>query len=230
MGAGESADGDTGDRFDEERARLGAFVLHLRSRGIYDPAVLSAIETTPRWLFLPAAARAYAFEDRPIGIECGQTISAPSIVAFMLELARLRPEDRVLDVGTGSGYAAAVTAKLVAQVYSVDRYKTLVDIARDRFAVLKLRNIVAECRDGFEGWPEQGPFDRILVSAAAQEIPPTLVTQLKPGGILVAPIGAPGDVQQLVRLVAGAPGEPPTIETLADVRFVPMVKGKAGNL
>ncbi|MDR3495271.1 MAG: protein-L-isoaspartate(D-aspartate) O-methyltransferase [Ancalomicrobiaceae bacterium] len=222
--------GDSDERPPDERERLGAFILHLRSRGILDPAVLSAIETTPRRLFVPAVAQGHALEDRPIGIECGQTISAPSIVALMLELAKISPDDRVLDVGTGSGYAAAVTAKLAAQVYSVDRYKTLVDIARDRFAALRLRNIVAECRDGFEGWPEQAPFDRILVSAAAPEIPAALIKQLRPGGILVAPIGPPGEVQELIRLVAGGPGEPPNVEKLADVRFVPLIRGRAGNL
>ena len=228
------------ERFDHEAfgeepgetdfARLGAFVLALRAKGIHDMRVLGAIETTPRRLFLPAASQGQDYDDRALGIECGQTISAPSLVGLMLQAAYLGPEQRVLDIGTGSGYSAAVAARLVAQVYTVDRYKTLIDLARDRFAALRLRNIVSECRDGLNGWSEQAPFDRIIVSASVPEIPEALVAQLAPAGVLIAPVGPPGAPQILTRVRMGTAGEPPQLDMLAEVRFVPLVPGRAGQL
>jgi protein-L-isoaspartate(D-aspartate) O-methyltransferase len=214
-----------------EHARLGAFMLGLRSRGVHDQRVLRAIESVPRALFLAAGAKANAYDDRPLPIDCGQTISAPSILAIMLQAADIRPDHRVLDVGTGSGYAAAIAAKLGRQVYTIDRYKTLVDLARDRFAALRLANIVADCRDAYEGWPEQAPFDRIIVSAAAPDIPKVLVNSLVPGGIMVMPMGQPGMPQSLLKITAPRkPGPMPLIDHLGDVRFVPLTPGRAGNL
>jgi protein-L-isoaspartate(D-aspartate) O-methyltransferase len=215
----------------EDLARLGAFMLGLRARGVYDQRVLRAIESVPRGLFLPASAKPHAFDDRPLPIDCGQTISAPSIVAVMLQAANIGPQMRVLDVGTGSGYAAAVQSRLAGEVFTVDRYKTLVDLARDRFSVLKLGNVVAECRDGLAGWPEAAPFDRIIVSAASADIPVTLLKSLKPGGIMILPIGPAGQGQSLLKITAArSEGLKPLIDHLADVRFVALVPGKAGNL
>jgi protein-L-isoaspartate(D-aspartate) O-methyltransferase len=224
-------DTQTSGRLEEEHARLGAFMLALRSRGIHDTRVLGAIETIPRALFLSASAKAHALDDRSLPIDCGQTISAPSILAVMLQAASIAPDHRVLDIGTGSGYAAAVAAKLGGEIYTVDRYKTLVDLARDRFAALRLFNIIAECRDGLDGWPEHAPFDRIIVSAAAPDIPAVLLRSLRPGGIMILPVGQPGGQQSLLKLTAArTAGLLPLIDHLADVRFVPLTPGRAGNL
>lgn len=215
----------------DDRARLGAFLLGLRARGVYENRLLSAIEQTPRDLFVQAGEKPVALEDRPLPIECGQTTMAPSLIAIMLQAANIAADQRVLDIGTGSGYTAAIASRLAAQVFTLDRYKTLIDLARDRFAALRLHNIVAECRDGSEGWPEQGPFDRIILSAAAADIPSALVRALKPGGILVAPIGPPGEMQTVIKLTAPKiPGLMPLIDHLTEARFVPLVKGRAGNL
>ncbi len=215
---------------DQDRARLGAFVMAMRARGITDMRVLGAIETTPRRLFVPAAARNRDFDDRPIGIECGQSISAPSLIAQILQAADLQREHRILDIGTGSGFLAAVAALLVAEVYTVDRYKTLVDLARDRFSALKRDTIVADCRDGLLGWPEHAPYDRILVSAAVAEIPPPWLEQLAPGGILIAPIGAGGSPQALTRIVKAAEGTGIESDVFGEVRLVSLVPGRAGHL
>jgi protein-L-isoaspartate(D-aspartate) O-methyltransferase len=215
----------------DDRARLGAFLLGLRARGIHDTRVLAAIEQTPRDLFVPASEKAHAFEDRPLPIECGQKTMAPSLIAIMLQAADLAHDHRVLDIGTGSGYTAAIASRLAGQVLTVDRYKTLTDLARDRFAALRRINIIADCRDGSDGWPEQGPFDRIIVSAAAPDIPSALVRALKPGGILIAPIGPAGESQSVIKLTAPrVPGLMPLIDQLTEARFVPLAKGRAGNL
>lgn len=205
--------------------RMARLILGLRARGIGDTQLLSAIEATPRDLFLAARDRPFAGEDRPFPIECGQTISAPSVVAVMLDALRLEPEHKMLEVGSGSGYAAAIAARLVRQIYCVERYRTLVDLAKSRFATLKLSNIEAYQRDGHTGDPLHAPFDRILVSAATPDIPSVLVAQLVPEGILVAPVGPAGGTQRLLRVVKTDPR--PRIDDLGAVRFVPMVSGVA---
>lgn len=220
-----------GDQPMDERSRLGAFLLALRARGIHETRVLAAIEATPRDLFLPASEKPFALEDRPLPIECGQTTMAPSLIAIMLQAAAIGPTHRVLDIGTGSGYTAAIAASLAAEVFTVDRYKMLVDLASDRFASLRRRNIVAVCRDGSDGWPEHGPYDRIILSAAAPEIPTALLRGLAPGGILIAPIGAPGEVQSVIKLTAPKQkGLRPLIDHLTEARFVPLASGRAENL
>ena len=224
-------DAPSHDEPPDDHARLGAFILGLRARGIHDQRVLGAIETVPRALFLPASLKSQALEDRALPIECGQSIATPSVLAIMLQSAALGPDHRVLDIGTGTGYAAAVMAKLAGQVYTVDRYKTLIDLARDRFSALRLYNIIAECRDGLEGWDEQAPFDRIIVSAAAPDIPAVLLRSLRPGGIMVIATGPAGSQQALLKITAPRDrGLKPLIDHLADVRFVPLMPGRAGNL
>jgi protein-L-isoaspartate(D-aspartate) O-methyltransferase len=208
-----------------KRARL---VLGLRSQGVTDPAVLGAIERTPRDLFTPNLFKDRAWEDSPLPIACGQTISQPYIVGLMTQALTLEPRDRVLEIGTGSGYQTAVLARLSRLVYTVERYRTLLAEAEARFKALELTNIITRFGDGGQGWAEQAPFDRILVTAAAPDEPKTLLAQLKPSGVLVAPIGK-GPVQKLCRYAGdGAGGQ--TMEVLCEVRFVPLLDGVAREL
>ena len=207
---------------------MARLVLGLRSKGVIDPAVLKAIETTPRDLFTPDLFKARSFEDSALPIACGQTISQPFIVGLMTQALTLEPRARVLEIGTGSGYQTTVLAKLSRLVYTVERYRTLLADAEARFRTLGLLNVVTRFGDGGEGWAEQAPFDRILVTAAAPEEPMRLIEQLKPNGVLVAPIGK-GPVQKLVRYAGdGAGGF--TSEILCDVRFVPLLEGVAREL
>src|SRR5688572_16370874 len=205
--------------------RLARLVLALRSQGVTDPAVLNAIETTPRDLFTPDLFKARAWEDSALPIACGQTISQPFIVGLMTQALKVEPRLRVLEIGTGSGYQSAILSKLVRLVYTVERYRTLQDEAKARFATLGLKNIITRFGDGGAGWPEQAPFDRIMVTAAAPDEPKALLDQLKPKGILVAPVGK-GPVQSLRRYVRNAAGGF-DVEELADVRFVPLLDGVA---
>jgi protein-L-isoaspartate(D-aspartate) O-methyltransferase len=212
----------------EERVRLARLILSLRIRGISDMGVLGAIEQVPRKLFVAAEDRLRALNDRPLVIECGQTATAPSTLGTMLQALRLGPGQRVLEVGTGSGYGAAVMGRLVERVFTMDRYQTLVELAVERFAALRAGNVVAAVGDGFLGWPEQAPFDRILVSGSARQVPEALLLQLKPDGILVMPVGDPGTTQRLVRL--SRVERELVEETVGEVRFVPLVAGKAAVL
>ena len=205
--------------------RLAALVLSLREAGVTDPAVLKAIEGTPRDLFTPELFRDRAFEDSALPIACGQTISQPQIVGLMTQALTLEARCRVLEIGTGSGYQTAVLAKLVRYVYTVERYRTLLGEAEARLKTLGFQNVISRFGDGGEGWPEQAPFDRVLVTAAAPGTPRTLLAQLKPKGVLVAPVGR-GAVQQLIRFVGdGAGGF--REESLGEVRFVPLLPGVA---
>ena len=215
---------------DEETAetRLARLVLSLRSQGVSDPQVLSAIEKTPRDLFVPDLFRERSFEDSALPIACGQTISQPFIVGLMTQALKLESRSRVLEIGTGSGYQTAVLARLARFVYSVERYRTLLAEAEQRLRELGLTNIFTRFGDGGEGWPEQAPFDRILVTAAAPGEPKALLKQLKPSGVLVAPIGK-GPVQSLNRYVGDGKGGF-KVETLCDVRFVPLLDGVAREL
>ena len=205
--------------------RLAALVLSLREAGVTDPAVLKAIETTPRDLFVPELFKARSFEDSALPIACGQTISQPQIVGVMTQALTVEGRHRVLEIGTGSGYQTAVLSKLVRYVYTVERYRTLLGEAQARLKALGAQNVISRFGDGGEGWPEQAPFDRVLVTAAAPGTPDRLLAQLKPTGVLVAPVGK-GAVQQLIRFTGdGAGGW--REERLGEVRFVPLLDGVA---
>ena len=174
---------------ESHETQVARLILGLRSQGVTDPAVLAAIERTPRDLFTPDLFRDRAWEDSALPIACGQTISQPFIVGLMTQALTMEPRARVLEIGAGSGYQTAVLSRLARLVYTVERYRTLLREAEARFKALQLTNIVTRFGDGGDGWPEQAPFDRILVTAAAPSEPKTLLSQLKPSGVLVAPIG-----------------------------------------
>ncbi|QRG05141.1 protein-L-isoaspartate(D-aspartate) O-methyltransferase [Xanthobacter dioxanivorans] len=213
---------------DGEQAERMAFILGLRQRGIRDVAVLRAMELVPRPLFVDPILRRHAYDDVALPIACGQTMSQPSLVATMTEALSVTAEHSVLEVGTGSGYHAAVLSHLAARVVTVDRYRSLVTEAQTRFEVLGLRNVTAFVGDGIQGMPGRAPFDRILVTAAAADIPMALVDQLKFGGIIVMPLGPPEEVQTLVRYEKAQSGR--TRTDLMKVRFVPLVPGAAATL
>jgi protein-L-isoaspartate(D-aspartate) O-methyltransferase len=204
------------------RARLA---LALRKAGVTEPQVLDAIERTPRDLFVGRTFQPRAFEDTALPIECGQTISQPYVVGAMTAALEVGKRDKVLEVGTGSGYQTAILARLARWVYTVERYRTLSRQAQARFGELGLTNIVAKVADGAQGWPEQAPFDRILITAATPGEPSALLDQLKPGGVCVAPVGA-GQVQDLVRYRKDEAGLLAR-EVLMQVRFVPLLPGVA---
>ena len=216
------------DEKDMPDAQLARLVLALRSQGVTDPAVLNAIETTPREIFTPDLFRDRAFEDSALPIACGQTISQPFIVGLMTQALMVEPRSRVLEIGTGSGYQTTVLSKLARLVYTVERYRTLMKEAEARFNALGLTNVITRFGDGGKGWPEQAPFDRIMVTAAAPSEPKALLSQLKPGGVLVAPIGK-GPVQSLRRYTADGKGGY-TAEDLTEVRVVPLLEGVAKEL
>jgi protein-L-isoaspartate(D-aspartate) O-methyltransferase len=212
----------------ERDTRLARLVLGLRSQGVTDPAVLAAIEKTPRDLFTPDLFKERSWEDSALPIACGQTISQPYIVGLMTQALTLEPRARVLEIGTGSGYQTAVLSRLARLVYTVERYRTLLRAAETRFETLQITNVITRFGDGFLGWAEQAPFDRILVTAAAPEEPIVLLRQLKPSGVLVAPIGK-GPVQQLCRYAGDGEGGF-TMDVLCEVRFVPLLEGVAREL
>ena len=197
-------------------------IMDLRRQGITDKGVLSAIERVPREMFVPEAMRVEAYENIPLPISQGQTISQPFIVAYMTQALRLGERNRILEIGTGSGYQAAVLAKLSLRVCTVERYRTLLHQAEVCFETLKLHNITTRLGDGSKGWPELAPFTRIIVTAAAPAMPEDLADQLDDGGIMVVPIGAPGE-QALYRITRQ--GKEFSRERLLDVRFVPLVEG-----
>ena len=207
------------------RAQMARLILALRTQGVTDPKVLKAIEGTPREIFTPELFRERAFEDSALPIACGQTISQPFIVGLMTQALKLDRRTRVLEIGTGSGYQTAILSKLARLVYTVERYRTLMREAEARFKQLDLTNVITRFGDGGEGWPEQAPFDRIMVTAAAPGEPTALLQQLKPAGILVAPIGR-GPVQTLRRYTGDGRGGF-HVEDLIDVRFVPLLEGVA---
>ena len=213
---------------DTPETRHARLILALRSQGVTDPKVLHAIEKTPREMFTPDLFKERAWEDSALPIACGQTISQPFIVGLMTQALTIEPRSRVLEIGTGSGYQTAILARIARLVYSVERYRTLLKEAEGRFQALGLTNIITRFGDGGEGWPEQAPFDRILVTAAAPDEPKKLLAQLKPGGVLVAPIGK-GPVQSLRRYAGDGKGGF-SVEALCDVRFVPLLDGVAREL
>ncbi len=208
------------DEWAQRRARM--VEQQIERRGIRDPDVLAAMRRVPREAFMPEEMRAYACEDSPLPIGDGQTISQPYIVALMVAAAAIRPGGRVLEIGTGSGYAAAVMAELAARVYTVERLETLAALAAERFARLGCANIEIRTGDGSGGWPEAAPFDAILVAASGPRVPEVLRAQLVPGGRLVMPVDD-GWVQRLVRVTRDATDDSYREEFLCDVRFVPLI-------
>ncbi len=209
-----------------ENSRKIRLLMELRRQGISDTNVLSAVERVPRELFVQDAFLDQAYENIALPIKHGQTISQPYVVAFMTEALKVGPRMKVLEVGTGSGYQAAILALLCRRVYTVERYRVLLREAEERFAEMRLTNITSRVADGYKGWPEQAPFDRIIVTAAAPEMPPVLIEQLAVGGIMVLPVGRSTTDQQIVRVTKNEDGSIAT-EKLMAVRFVPLVDGLA---
>jgi protein-L-isoaspartate(D-aspartate) O-methyltransferase len=205
------------------------FLLGLRKRGIRDLRVLRALETVPRERFVEPAQFELAFADQALPIDCGQTISQPYVVAAMTEALEVASEHRVLEIGTGSGYQAAILAKLARHVFTIERYRTLANKAKKRIAALKLDNVTVIVGDGTKGDPEHAPFDRVMVTAATPEVPAALIKQLVPEGVLIAPIGPTGGVQYLTRFKKAADGGLEQRELMA-VRFVPLIPGRAAAL
>jgi len=197
--------------------------LQIERRGVRNPAVLRAMREVPRHLFVPEPMRRSAYEDHPLPIGHGQTISQPYIVAAMTEMLDPKPGHRVLEIGTGSGYQAAVLARLVSHVYTIEIVEPLGKQAQERLAALGYRNVTVRISDGYEGWPEEAPFDRIILTAAPPEVPQKLIDQLRNGGRLVAPVGA--GWQELVVIDKDAKGNVRR-RTEFPVMFVPMVPGK----
>jgi protein-L-isoaspartate(D-aspartate) O-methyltransferase len=204
------------------------FLLTLRRRGIGDRAVLRAMDEVPRGHFVEAEFAERAYADQALPIDCGQTISQPYVVAYMTEQLALRPHHRVLEVGTGSGYQAAVLSRLVREVVSIERYRTLADRARSRLAELGYDNVEVVTGDGFAGVPGKAPYDRIIVTAAAEQVPQTLLDQLADDGVMVLPLGRHGGSQHIIKLTKSKTGI--ARDELIPVRFVPLLPGQAKEL
>ncbi|SMP30448.1 protein-L-isoaspartate(D-aspartate) O-methyltransferase [Shimia sagamensis] len=201
------------------------FLFALRSRGVTDQAVLTAMEEVDRGLFVRGLFAERAYEDTPLPIACGQTISQPSVVGLMTQALEVTSRDKVLEVGTGSGYQAAILSHLARRVYTVDRHKRLVQEARGVFDQLGIVNITSLISDGSFGLPDQAPFDKIIVTAAAEDPPGPLLAQLKIGGIMVVPVGQSDAVQSLIRVRKTENGL--DYDELRSVRFVPLLEGVA---
>ena len=199
------------------------FLFALRSKGVTDTRVLDAMERIDRGRFVRGIFSSRAYEDMPLPIACGQTISQPSVVGLMTQALNPRPRDKVLEVGTGSGYQAAIISQLSRRVYTVDRHRRLVREAQSLFETLELVNITAITGDGSFGLPEQAPFDRIIVTAAAEDPPGPLLAQLRQGGIMVVPVGQSDTVQTLIKVTRTESGF--DYDELRPVRFVPLVEG-----
>ena len=202
------------------------FLLTLRRRGIADQAVLRAMDEVPRECFVETSFAGSAYADRALPIACGQTISQPYVVAYMTEQLGVRSHHRVLEVGTGSGYQAAVLSRLAREVVSIERYRTLADQARDRLKSLGYDNVDVVVGDGFVGVPGRAPYDRIIVTAAAETLPQTLLDQLAENGIMILPLGS--CTQHIIKLTKSVTGI--RRENLIPVRFVPMLPGQAQEL
>jgi len=201
-------------------------IMQLRRRGIRDNKVLRAIERVPRDLFVDEAFADHAYQDIALPIECGQTISQPYVVAFMTEHLELDERHKVLEIGTGSGYQAAVLSHLCRRVYTVERWRELQKAAERRLAKLGITNVTTIIGDGWLGWPPQAPFDRIIVTAAADQAPLALIDQLTISGSMIIPLGETRDTQQLVEIHKTETGVSET--NLLPVRFVPLEHGRAG--
>ncbi|MEP1198589.1 MULTISPECIES: protein-L-isoaspartate(D-aspartate) O-methyltransferase [unclassified Tateyamaria] len=208
---------------DDLATRKMQFLYALRSRGVTDKRVLEAMEAIDRGPFVRGLFAERAYEDMPLPIPCGQTISQPSVVGLMTQALNVSPRDKVLEIGTGSGYQAAILAKLARRVYTIDRHRRLVHEAREIFAQLDLHTITAITGDGSHGLADQAPFDRIILTAAAEDPPGPLLAQLKVGGIMVLPVGQSDAVQSLIRVNKTETGL--EYHELRDVRFVPLLEG-----
>ena len=195
----------------------------IKARGVTDPDVLKAMKIVPRHLFVPIKYQKNAYRDYPLPIGKGQTISQPYIVAFMTAALHVKPKDRILEIGTGSGYQAAVLAELGCEVYSVEIIGSLGERAKEILTRLGYRNVHIKIGDGHKGWPEKAPFDAIIVTCAPEKIPQPLVQQLKEGGRMIIPVGESGGIQHLV--LAVKEGTRLVSHSVLPVRFVPMVKG-----
>ncbi len=202
--------------------------MGLRARGIRDTRVLAAIETVPREEFVPDAFQDLAYAEQALPIECGQTLSQPFIVAFMTDRLKVGDRMKVLEVGTGSGYQSAILAQLCRRVYTIERYRTLVKSAEQRFTRLRLANITTLLGDGNKGWPKQAPFERIIVTAAAPQLPRQLIEQLAVGGILICPVEVSPGKQEILRITRTQ--DDFDRESLMPVRFVPLVEGIARGM
>jgi protein-L-isoaspartate(D-aspartate) O-methyltransferase len=209
-----------------ERSRRRMLDHHLADRGMREPRVLAAMAAVPRERFVRIRDIDHAYEDRPLPIGDGQTISQPYVVALMADLLELTPESRVLEVGSGSGYAAAVLGQLAGEVFGIERFEALAESSRARLADLGVANVHVIAGDGTLGLPAHAPYDAILVSAASPDVPRPLLAQLAPGGRLVVPVGPAGGAQRLLRFTAdaSAPGGA-RVEDLGPVAFVPLVAG-----
>lgn len=214
--------GSACEREDFDRARASMVKDQIVSRGVKDPKVIKAMETVPRHLFVPPATRPFSYGDYPVSIGEGQTISQPYIVAYMTEALELSADDRVLEIGTGSGYQAAILAKLAKEVYTIEIVEALGKRADKTLGELGYKNIHTMIGDGHKGWPGVAPFDAIIVTCAAEDIPQALVSQLKDGGRMIIPVGRHDGVQQMVKLTKA--GDSIKTREVMDVRFVPMVK------
>jgi protein-L-isoaspartate(D-aspartate) O-methyltransferase len=204
------------------------FLLTLRRRGIGDQAVLRAMDEVPRELFVEDGFAGSAYADQALPIACGQTISQPYVVAYMTEQLSVRPQHRVLEVGTGSGYQAAVLSRLAREVVSIERYRTLADKARTRLEALGYDNVEVVAGDGLAGVPGRAPYDRIIVTAAAEHVPQALIDQLAVDGVMLLPLGEQHGSQRIIRLNKSQTGI--TRDTMIAVRFVPLLAGQAREL
>lgn len=203
----------------EERERM--VIAQITAREVNDPHVLQAMRTVPRHAFVPGVQRAHAYEDRPLYIGHGQTISQPYVVAFMTEVLALDPDSVVLEIGTGSGYQAAVAAEIAREVYTIEIVEPLAKSSEELLAKLGYDNVHVRAGDGYYGWPEKGPFDAIIGTAAARQIPPPLIEQLKPGGRMILPVGDEHGLQYLILVTLDEEGRLHRREVMP-VRFVPM--------
>jgi protein-L-isoaspartate(D-aspartate) O-methyltransferase len=206
-----------------EDHRKAELILGLRNQGIRDMKVLEAMERVPRDLFVAEPFQNRAWADTALPIACGQTISQPYVVAAMTQALDLNDRCKVLEIGAGSGYQTAVLAQLCRRVYTIERYRSLLREAEARFAALKLTNVTSMAGDGSKGWPMQAPFDRIIVTAAAPELPQALIAQLAVGGVMVVPVDVAQGDQEIKRITRGDSGV--RVESLMRVRFVPLVEG-----
>jgi protein-L-isoaspartate(D-aspartate) O-methyltransferase len=204
----------------DERAKMVA--RQIRARDVKDPNVLAAMRTVPRHAFVPRGRQRYAYSDYPLPIEQSQTISQPYIVAFMTQALRLRPEHKVLEIGTGSGYQAAVCAEIAREVYTIEIVKELAKSAKERLKKLGYKNVFVRAGDGYFGWPDEGPYDAIIGTAAAGRIPPPLLEQLKPGGRMILPVEGTFGFQHLVVITKDKKGNISKPKNVMPVRFVPM--------
>ena len=200
----------------------------LRRRGISEPAILDAFRSVARDAFVGAHVAHLAYADQPLPIEAGQTISQPYIVALMIQAAAIKPGDKVLEVGSGSGYAAAVISRIAGRVIGIERQPELVAVARERLARLGFANVEIVAGDGTKGWAEEAPYDAILAAASGSHVPKSLLDQLAPGGRLVMPVGEPGWVQKLVKVIKRDDGSLQQSD-LGEVRFVPLIGEEGWN-